>query len=316
VREGRAASALERLERKRQIVISPTRAQSHEAAVEQWDQDRRAGAARGKGSEDYLLVATTSNVDVDLLNAAAQRRRLDAGELDPIWIEVTAQDSVGRERTERFHAGDRVVFSRQVRFSGWRPRVENGATGTIRRVDADGQVMDIDLADRHVTLRSDQLGSLRLGYAQHVYSAQGRTVDRTYVVTGGWQTRREATYVAFSRSREATHVYTDYSSLDMEVHDRKAALRELAERSSESQAKVSAVGWIEHDRDVAHQAASSQRAQQREVVPPGGRDVSAEDARNSERQAAEERLRRQREWDRYEEIERQRQQSRSSELER
>jgi len=52
-----------------------------------------------------------------------------------------------------------------------------------------------------------------------------RTVDRTYMVTGGWQIGREATYVAFSRSRDATHVYTDYSSLGLEAHDRSAALR-------------------------------------------------------------------------------------------
>jgi conjugative relaxase-like TrwC/TraI family protein len=308
VREGRAATALERLERKRQIVISPTRAQSREAAIDQWDQDRRAGAARGKGSENYLLVATTSNVDVDLLNAAAQQRRLDAGELGPAWIEVTAQDSAGRERVERFHTGDRVVFSRQVRFGGWRPRVENGATGTIRKLDPEAQVVDVDLADRHVTLRGDQLEALRLGYAQHVYSAQGRTVDRAYVVTGGWQTGREATYVAFSRAREATHVYTDYSSLDLDVHDRKAALRELAQRSSESQAKVSAIGWMEHGREVARQAIQPERAHEQQAAPGAraGRDMAAEGGRKGEQQAADERLRRRREWDRYQEVERQR----------
>jgi len=61
-------------------------------------------------------------------------------------------------------------------------------------------------------------------------------------------------------------VYTDYSSLDLEVHDRKAALRKLAERSSESQAKVSAIGWVEHGRDVVRQAVPPQRAQQREPL--------------------------------------------------
>jgi len=311
VREGRAASALERLERKRQIVISDKRAQSRDAAVEQWDQDRRAGAARGKGLDNYLLVATTSNVDVDLLNAAAQRRRLDAGELGPAWIEVTAQDHAGGDRIERFHAGDRVVFSRQVRFGGWRPRVENGATGTIRNVEPEAQVIDVDLPDRHVTLRGDQLGALRLGYAQHVYSAQGRTVDRTYVVTGGWQTGRESSYVALSRSREAAHVYTDYSSLDLDVHDRKAALRELAARSNESQAKVSAVGWIEQARDATRHTTRLQPEQQRDGGPAAGQEQTATDPRKAAERVGEERLRRQRDWDRrYEEAERQRERSR------
>jgi hypothetical protein len=43
-----------------------------------------------------------------------------------------------------------------------------------------------------VTLRGPQVTALRLGYAQHLYRSQGRTVDSTYIVTGGWQTGREA----------------------------------------------------------------------------------------------------------------------------
>jgi hypothetical protein len=127
----------------------------------------------------------------------------------------------------------------------------------------------------------------------------------TYVVTGGWQTGREATYVAFSRSREATHVYTDYSSLDLGVHDRKAALRELAERPSESQAKVSAIGRIDearvairteaqHDQKVAHQLQSLRQPAERY------QEEAAEPA------AYEKGRRRQREQDAYEETGRQR----------
>jgi conjugative relaxase-like TrwC/TraI family protein len=274
LREGRALDALTSLERRGQIVISDTRASSREAAVTQWDEDRRAGAALGRGLDDYLLVATTSNVDVDLLNAAAQRRRLDAGDLGPQWIEVTSKGDTGRLRIERFHADDRVAFTRQVRLGGWRPRIENGATGTITALDPEAVTADVRLADRTVTLGGDQLTALRLGYAKHVYTAQSRTVDRAYVVTGGWQTGREATYVAVSRAREATHVYTDFSSLDQEVHNRQAALRELAARASESQAKVSAVGWMEGQRTGTREATQMQRTQQQAMQEVGPRDLT------------------------------------------
>jgi ATP-dependent exoDNAse (exonuclease V) alpha subunit len=278
LREGRAADAFARLDRKHQIVLSPTRADSREVAVEQWDADRRAGAAQGRGPENYLLLATTSHVDVDILNGAAQRRRLEAGELGSGWIEVTAQSHAGRDRVERFHAGDRVAFSRQVRFGGWRPRVENGATG----------------------LSGDQLGALRLGYAQHVYSAQGRTVDRAYVVTGGWQAGRETTFVALSRAREATHVYSDYSSFNVDLNDRAAALGELASRARETQAKVSAVGRLEHEQTATREVPTGRRGAV--AAPP----VNALPEDRTPAEFAEEQIRRERRRVVYEEVERQR----------
>jgi len=38
----------------------------------------------------------------------------------------------------------------------------------------------------------DDLAALRLGYASHIHRAQGATVTRTLVVTGGWQANKEA----------------------------------------------------------------------------------------------------------------------------
>jgi conjugative relaxase-like TrwC/TraI family protein len=260
-REGRALRGIARLERRRQIVISPTRASSREAAVDKWDADRREGVLRGRGIEEYLLLATTNNIDVDLLNAAAQRRRLDAGELGETSVRVVAQDEAGHRRVELLHVGDRVTFTRQVRFLGWRPRVENGSAGTVVRVDPEAQTVDVELTDRVVSIRGPQLTALRLGYARHLYRGQGRTVDSTYVVTGGWRIGREVMYPAVSRSREATYIFTDYSSLGMETHNRKVALRELAERATESQAKVSAVSLMEKQRAVTQEVQDMQQKQ-------------------------------------------------------
>jgi ATP-dependent exoDNAse (exonuclease V) alpha subunit len=245
LREGRATRALGAMDQRRQIVISTRRSESREAAVAQWDEDRRAGAVQGRGIENYLLLATTTNYDVDQLNAMAQQKRREAGELGVESVEVTAQDHAGNDRTERFHVGDRVVTTRQVRLGTHHPRVENGATGEVLALNLDANTIDVQLADRTVTLYGPQQTALRLNYAQHVYSAQGRTVDRAYIVTGSWQAGRETSYVAASRTREASFVFSDYSSLRMETHDRDQALKELAARASESQAKVSALDVIE-----------------------------------------------------------------------
>jgi hypothetical protein len=45
---------------------------------------------------------------------------------------------------------------------------------------------------------------VRLAYAQHIHRAQGATVTRSLVITGGWQTSREPAYVEASRARKGT----------------------------------------------------------------------------------------------------------------
>jgi ATP-dependent exoDNAse (exonuclease V) alpha subunit len=309
LREGRALRAVARLERKRRITLSPTRAESRDAAVERWDQDRREGATRGRDIDQFLLVADSSNGDVDRLNAAAQQRRHRAGELGGLSMEVRTTREDGGLRVERLYAGDSVSFTRQVYFGPSQRRVENGTSGVVARIHIDANAVDVELADRSVTIRNDDLMALRLGYAQHVYAAQGRTVDRVYVVTGGWQTARETSYVGVSRAREASFLYTDYSSLDMEVRNRKAALRELVARASESRAKVSALGWHEHreerrarqradfaaaggteEKRAAAVAPSSRSATERTVAGRGaaGRDAALEETERR-REATEQR---------------------------
>jgi len=58
-----------------------------------------------------------------------------------------------------------------------------------------------------------EFGDLRLSYAQHVYKAQGRTVQRAFVLTGGWQTDRERAYVALTRARDRTDLYASREDL-------------------------------------------------------------------------------------------------------
>jgi ATP-dependent exoDNAse (exonuclease V) alpha subunit len=318
MREGRAGEAIAEMDRRRQIVISTRRSESRDAAVAQWDEDRRAGAERGRGIENYLLLATTTNHDVDQLNAAAQQRRRDAGELSAESVEITAQEHAGNDRIERFHVGDRVVTTRKVWLGTHHPRVENGATGTVVALHPNDDTLDVQLAERTVTLYGPQRTALRLNYAQHVYSAQGRTVDRAYMVTGSWQAGRETSYVAMSRTREATHVFTDYSSLRMETHDREKAVQELASRASQSQAKVSALDVMDkyqarmegtttrptrtlHDTSPKHELGTSrptalqQLEQQRDAEDAAQRHVRERTDR--ERQQIEDELQRQQDRD-------------------
>lgn len=260
LREGQSLDALRAFEERGLLVVADDRLAARAAAVDAWDHERQ-----GTGLEKVLLLTDSSNAEVDALNAAAQQRRLAAGELAPEAVPVVTmyRDSlVARE--EQLHPGDVVTFERRLYPTVEQQqrdergdiraarRVENGEAGVITGVDTGHQTVTVQLRDREVTLQPDQLDALRLGYAQHVYSAQGRTVDQAFVVLGGWQTDRENSYVGVSRSRENTFVFSDYSSLDVEKGQRELALQELSERFTQSRAKVAATALGDRVREHTH----------------------------------------------------------------
>lgn len=77
----------------------------------------------------------------------------------------------------------------------------------------------LDGSARDVQLGGEQLDSLRLAYAQHVYRQQGATVERTIVLTGGWQTSKETAYVEATRARRGTDWYVAREQLGEEGQD-------------------------------------------------------------------------------------------------
>jgi hypothetical protein len=99
-------------------------------------------------------------------------------------------------------------------------RIENGSRGEVLDITPDGEVqIEFDITGRQRTLTGEDLDRVRLGYAQHIHRAQGATVTRTLVVTGGWQTSKEPAYVEASRARQGTHWYVSRDDLGTEGHD-------------------------------------------------------------------------------------------------
>ena len=257
LRAGQSTAALRAFEEHQQIVVAEDRQGARAAAVARWDEERRL---RGEARLDRVLLLTnSSNAEVDALNAAAQQRRRDGAELGPgfVTVQTPYRDSrVARE--EQLHVGDVVTFERRLYPAEQERddradirslrRVENGEAGVITAVDAERERVDVQLRDRTVTVATGQLDALRLGYAQHVYAAQGRTIDATVILLGGWQTNRENSYVGISRARESTVVVTDFSSLEVEPGNRDAALRELGTRFATSRAQVAAIALVDQAR--------------------------------------------------------------------
>jgi ATP-dependent exoDNAse (exonuclease V) alpha subunit len=126
-----------------------------------------------------------------------------------------------------------------------RPRVENGSRGEVTRIGRDGTVtLTLDGSEREITLTGKDIDSLRLAYAQPVYRQQGATVERSVVLTGGWQTSKESAYVQATRARHGTDWYLARDQLGEEGQDPDRIVR-LANRMSDSRAHRPSIAYRE-----------------------------------------------------------------------
>jgi len=225
LRAGEPERAMAHYQARGQLFFNDSRDEAGEAAVQRW-----AELTKTRDIRDVALIADASNVEIDRLNARAQHLRIDRGELGPSEVPLPHQHYGLRE-------GDLIAFTKQHRTPG-EPRVENGTRGQITGIhDARGVTVALDGSERHVNLTGEDLESLRLGYAQHVYRQQGATVERSVVVTGGWQTSKESAYVQASRAREGTEWFLARDELGLEGQDERR-VTSLANKMRNSRAQT------------------------------------------------------------------------------
>lgn len=164
-----------------------------EKAVQAW-----ARLTLNHDAREIALIADASNQEVDRLNARAQNLRVRRAELGDRSL---ALQSVHYPLYEHDH----VIFTAQHRVCG-QARVENGSRGEITHIDQQDHSLTVTLdgSGRTIRLNDEQAEGLRLAYVQHVYRQQGATVERSIVLTGGWQTSKQTAYVQATRARHGT----------------------------------------------------------------------------------------------------------------
>ncbi len=124
-------------------------------------------------------------------------------------------------------------------------RIENGERGEVRSVSRAGEVLiEFDVTGRTRTLSGEDLAKLRLGYAQHIHRAQGATVTRTLVLTGGWQTSKEPAYVEASRARRGGDWFVSRDDLGREGQDAERVQR-LAQSMGRSRSQIPSLAYPE-----------------------------------------------------------------------
>jgi conjugative relaxase-like TrwC/TraI family protein len=207
LRAGRSDRAMAHYHSRGQLHMADTRDEAVEQAVESW-----AALTETLDPSEVALISDASNQEIHRLNARAQHFRSERGELGELEVQVPGVHYGVRQ-------GDRVAMIDQHHEPGVE-RIENGSRGEVLDVTPAGEVLiEFDVTGRQRTLAGEDLGRVRLGYAQHIHRAQGATVTRTLVVSGGWQASKESAYVEASRARQGTAWFVSREDLGVEGHD-------------------------------------------------------------------------------------------------
>jgi conjugative relaxase-like TrwC/TraI family protein len=226
IRNGEPGPALARYQAHDRLHIHDTRTQAAEAMVANWDQTRKRLPDR-----QAVMITDASNLERDQMNAMAQQRRAQAGELGAPRVELPG-------KPYGLASGDEVIFSAQFHIPGAR-RVENGIAGTIIDTSHQEHRMTIRTREREpreVKVYTTEFSELSLAYAVHVNKGQGITAETSGILMGGWQTDREHAYVAVSRAREQTQLYISREDLGEAGMD-TGAIEHLADRMRRSRAQ-------------------------------------------------------------------------------
>ena len=214
---GEVADALSFYDQRNLIKSFDDSQQALERLVHDW-----ADHAYDRPQHARILVAT--NDQVQLANELAQQKRIDKGVLSTKTSQtITDRVSSGAIYTNDVYLGDRVIFTK----NDLKLNVLNGSVGTIARFKGHGLrqrpslVVKLDNRDKPVEVPLS-FEHVRLGYASTVHKAQGGTYEEAFVLLSGTSQNLPVSYVQGTRSRQATHFYTERALYD-QIQDLKSS---------------------------------------------------------------------------------------------
>ncbi len=267
LRDGDAASAIAAHHTRRRFHIGYDEEKTLTGLVDDWDSYQRTNP--GKSS----VVLARTRAEVRALSHLMRERRFAAlpdGD-QPDTERVTVMVSRGTE-DDRAASPLEIARGDQLRIGAthWEKQLFNGTVVTVddfkvQRGEAGTEPSVLISArtedGRSVAFRHDEIrdwyGNVRLdhGYALTITSAQGLTVDRTFLLADA-RPARETIYPAATRHREGLDIYVNRAPLALDIADRRAdndreiAVTDteirayLAERWSRSQPKEAALDYM------------------------------------------------------------------------
>jgi len=144
------------------------------------------------------IILASRNADVLILNEAAQKIRLHAGQLLGVPVLTGSQ---------LLYVGDRIVFTKNCPEL----RVCNGQMATI--VEQQNETILARLGTgRTVLFAPSTYPHVQLAYAVTTHKAQGLTVERSFIYLDPTTQSREVAYVQASRARGLCSLYAAVES--------------------------------------------------------------------------------------------------------
>ena len=267
LRDGDAASAIAAHHARGRFHIGYDEEKTLTGLVDDWDRYQRANPDKSS------VVLARTRAEVRALSHLMRERRFaalpDGERLDTDRVTVIVSRGMEDERTAsplEIARGDRLRigathWEKQL-FNGTVVtvddfKVERGEAGTEPSVLISARTEDGRSVSFHHDEIRDWYGNIRLdhGYALTITSAQGLTVDRTFLLADA-RPARETIYPAATRHREGLDIYVNRAPLALDIadrradNDREAAVTDteirayLAERWSRSQPKEAALDYM------------------------------------------------------------------------
>ena len=238
LRDGDAASAIAALHLRGRFHIGYDEEKTLTGLVDDWDRYQRANP--GKSS----VVLARTRAEARALSHLMRERRFTArpdgegADTDRAHADrVTVMVSGGTE-DERAASPMEIARGDRLRIGAthWEKQLFNGTLATVydfkvERGEAGTEPSVLISArtedGRTVSFRHDEIrdwyGNIRLdhGYAMTITSAQGLTVDRTFLLADA-RPSRETINPAATRHREALDIYVNRAPLALDIADRRA----------------------------------------------------------------------------------------------
>ena len=267
LRDGDAVSAIAAHHARGRFHIGYDEEKTLTGLVDDWDRYQRANLDKSS------VVLARTRAEVRALSHLMRERRFaalpDGERLDTDRVTVIVSRGMEDERTAsplEIARGDRL----RIGATHWEKQLFNGTVVTVddfkvERGEAGTEPSVLISArtedGRSVSFRHDEIrdwyGNIRLdhGYALTITSAQGLTVDRTFLLADA-RPARETIYPAATRHREGLDIYVNHAPLALDIADRRAdndrevAVTDteirayLAERWSRSQPKKAALDYM------------------------------------------------------------------------
>ena len=267
LRDGDAAAAIAAYHLRGRFHIGYDEEKTLTGLVDDWDRYRRANP--GKSS----VVLARTRAEVRALSHLMRERRFAAlpegerADTDRVTVIVSRGTEDDRAASPlEIARGDRL----RIGATHWEKQLFNGTVVTVEDFKVEmseaGTEPSVLISartedGRAVSFHHDEIrdwyGNIRLdhGYALTITSAQGLTVDRTFLLADA-RPSRETIYPAATRHRERLDIYVNRAPLALDIadrradNDREAAVTDteirayLAERWSRSQPKEAALDYM------------------------------------------------------------------------